>query len=37
MMFDLDGTLYEFNENSFRDTSIYLDLKKRSIQFISEN
>ena len=36
MMFDLDGTLYEFNENSFRDTSIYLDLKKRSIQFISE-
>lgn len=35
-MFDLDGTLYEFNENSFRDTSIYLDLKKRSIQFISE-
>jgi FMN phosphatase YigB (HAD superfamily) len=36
IMFDLDGTLYPYKGNSFRDTSLYEDLKQRSLEFITK-
>ena len=35
-MFDLDGTLYPYKGNSFKDTSLYKALKQRSLEFISK-
>jgi FMN phosphatase YigB (HAD superfamily) len=36
LMFDLDGTLYPYKGDSFRDTSLYEALRQRSLEFISE-
>jgi len=36
LMFDLDGTLYPYKGDSFRDTSLYETLRQRSLEFISE-